>query len=686
MNDDTERLVHLSVDQEVAVIRLRHPPVNLGNAQMRRDLLDAIDAADRSDVRAIVLASSLADFYSGSDLKEFDGPIATPQLPDVIARLDRLQIPVIAAVQGNTLGGGLELALAADRRIASPRLTTGFPECALGVIPGAGGTVRAARLIGPAETMKLVATAARLDAQAAMRLGVIDEIVAEDQLVRHAVESAPSTGKKRLIDLPPPQVDPAELDVVDRALRKRGVRPNVLRALELIYTSSTLSASQALSRERALFTELRTSEEARSLRYLFFARRTAARASMFDGSGRQIDSIGVAGAGTMGTAIAQIARDAGLRVVLFDTDAAALARARAALGDAPGKVCCTDDMGGVADVDVVLDAVYEHMDVKRSLFAALNTVLRNETIVASNTSYLDLDQLGETLVDPSRFAGLHFFNPAARNPLVEIVRTRVSSPTTLATLGRLSRRLAKVAVPVRVGEGFVANRVYADYRAQAEFLLEEGATPGQVDAAMTTFGLRIGPFRVGDMSGLDIAWARRQRLAGSRPAEQRYVAIPDRLCELGRLGVKSGAGYFDYPDGPRSATPSAVVQDIIEAERQRKGIRARNIPAAEIADRCVAAMVVGAAAVMDAQVAERASDIDLAMVEGFAFPRWLGGPVRHVTTWSHPRLAKALRAVYESDPIGFASAAQGSVDTSPLRRVVDAVSETVPAGTSANGR
>lgn len=661
-------IVDVEIVDAVAVVTIDSPPVNLGNARLRAGLVQAFDEIGRTpSVRAVVLRSALEDFYAGSDLHEFDGEIADPELPAVIARMDALTVPIVAALGGHTLGGGLELALAADARIAAPDLRIGFPETELGMVPGAGGTVRASRLVGVPATIGLVATARRLDAPQALEHGLIDEIVGRDRLLERALHWAFKVPRRRLLEAPVPPSSRAEIEEAVGAAVNRRTRPHVLQAIEMIRAGAAVAGTEALVAERELFTELRAGAEARALRHLFFAKSAAAKSIRAHGPARPVGRIGIAGAGTMGSSIALAAARAGWQVRVFDTNPDVLDRARARLADARVAALFSGGISVLADADLVIDAVYEEVEVKRSLLRELNGTVRPDTVIASNTSYLDLDDLARDVVGPWRFGGVHFFNPADRNPLVEIVRCAQTSEATLATLGSVVRRLGKTAVPARVGDGFVANRVYADYRQQAELLLEDGASPAEVDQAMQSFGMAVGPFAVGDMSGLDIAWARRRRLAAARDPRQRYVAIPDLICEQGRLGRKTGAGYYDYyPDGQSRGAESPLVASIIADERARKGIAPRPIPEGEIVQRCVSAMVLAAAELVAQGIAERPTDIDLALVEGFAFPRWRGGPLHYATTRPRPWLIEGLRSVYRSDPVGFAGAAAAESGNLPL--------------------
>ena len=359
----------------------------------------------------------------------------------------------------------------------------------------------------------------------------------------------------------------------------------------------------------------------------------------------------------MGATIARSCVAAGFTVVLFDLNAEVLERAKSSLQETTGKrwghLTTTATINDLGVCDLVIDAVFEDMTVKKNLLTELENVVGEHAILASNTSYLNLDDIAGGLRHPERFAGLHFFNPADRNPLVEVIRTATSNDKTIATIAGLARTLKKSGILATVGEGFVANRVYADYRGQAEFLVEDGASPQEVDAAMVAFGLAIGPFAVGDMSGLDIAWARRKRLAPLRDPRQRYVSIADMLCELGRLGKKTGAGWYCYPDSASRGVADPTVAELIDQARAAKAITPRTIAASEIQQRIICAMVVAAATVVAAGITQQASDIDVAMTEGFAFPAWQGGPIRYASNQSDAWLIEGLAAVFASDPIGF---------------------------------
>lgn len=662
-------IVTTEVRDRTAVLTIDNPPVNTGNTAQRTALAEAIAALEGQDLDGVVIASAGRHFYAGSDLREFDSEIlAEPQLPDIIARIEALPVPVVAAVTGLALGGGFELALGCDARIVDSSAGFGFPEVNYGMLPGAGGTVRVPRLVGVPRAIELVTSARQIRADEALELGVVDAVVPADQLLERAIEHARGLGgKNRVRDRPVPAADESDVEAALAALPKRA-RPNIRQAADRVVRGTTLDAGTALAEERAQFHELRLSEESRSLRYLFFAKQQAAKALRTGRKARPIATAGVLGAGTMGAALARTLAAKGLIVTVVDTNADALARL-------PEGIASAATPDALADADLVVEAVFEDMTVKQSLLKELEPVLRPDAVIVSNTSYLDLEEMGSVLSSPERFAGLHFFNPPDRNPLVEVIRTRRTDDDTAATLGKLVGLLGKVGIPAGDGDGFVGNRVYSDYRAQAEFCVEEGASPQEVDAACVDLGFAIGPFAVGDMSGLDIAWARRKRLAATRDRRQRYVEIPDRLCEAGRFGRKTGAGWYRYPDGARRGEPDPEVEALIAQARADKGLEPRALTTEEIQERILGAMVAAAAVVVRDGVAQRASDVDVALTEGFAFPKWLGGPVRALARRPRDQVIAILAAVHRSDPVTFAvlePAARGELPPD-VAAVLDAV-------------
>ncbi|WP_319824062.1 3-hydroxyacyl-CoA dehydrogenase NAD-binding domain-containing protein [Thalassovita sp.] len=658
--------VEFRIEGKIAVLEISNPPVNAGSHAVRRGLVDGIEKAVEAGVEGAVLLGAGNSFVAGSDLREFNLPLAYPELPDVIAAIEAAPFPVVAAIHGVALGGGLELALGCDYRVATPDAKVGLPEVSLGMIPGAGGTQRLPRLIGRSKAMNLICRSARISAREAFPLGLVDALCEGDLMQGALAFLASEPLPKRLSrDMMPPEESEQALEAASAVALKRGRRrPNVVEAIRLV-KASTGDAGVVLIDERSTFQRLRLSPEAHALRALFFAERKAGSVKGIDPKlARMVTRVGVVGGGTMGQGIARAFLASGLTVVLMERYAAPLEAALTALkksfadqvakgrlSEAEAKardeaLTGTVTPDALSGCDLVIEAVFEDMGVKREVLGRLEALLSPEAILATNTSYLDIDEMAEGLAHPERLIGLHFFSPADIMPLLEVVRADKTAPDVLATGLKLARRLGKQPVVARVAEGFIGNRIYAAYRRRAELLVLDGAAPQEVDAAVTDFGFAMGPFEVADMSGLDIAWAMRKRQAATRDPKARYVTIPDRLCEAGRLGRKSGAGWYEYASG--KAQPDPAVQAIIDEERQTAGVAARAFSAEEIQHQLLAAIVNEAALLLDEGIAERGSDVDVALCNGYGFPRWRGGPLYWARQQDPARLAADLEALAEA--------------------------------------
>lgn len=655
-------IVRLERTGDVLVVVIDHPPVNALSAHVRQGLISAMQTL-REDVAltAAVLAGSGRNFVAGADLNEFSRPLGEPTLPQVITAIEECSKPVVAALHGFALGGGLELALGCDARVAVSGAVVGLPEVTLGLIPGAGGTQRLPRLVGIARAVSMICGGQRLTAAQALDTGLVDEIVAADELRAAAIGRARSlAGRKRLVrDLPVAAEDPIELRrAIDTALKAAKGRPAAHAAVQAITAVQELSVQKGLEVERALFLRLRESREARALRHQFFAERESAKSpASADTALRAVQHIAVIGAGTMGAGIAIAALDGGFDVLLMEQDPAALARGAARVRDhyasrvGAGKLdaavarACQDrlrtslDWTDLAGADLVIEAVFEELAVKQQVFQNIDRYARSGAVLATNTSYLDLDAIAGATRRAQDVIGLHFFSPAHVMRLVEVVRGKDSAPDVLATGMSVAKRLGKLPVVTGNAFGFIGNRLYAAYRRQCEFMVEEGAWPEQVDAALQSFGFAMGPFAVADLSGLDIAWRMRQAQAASRDPRMRYVDIPDQLCEAGRLGRKTGAGYYSYPENAKSPQVDETVHALIEASRARKGISTRAFTDEEIRRRALLALVSEAALLLADGVTQRAADVDVVLVNGYGFPRWEGGPV----FWARERGGNALR-------------------------------------------
>ncbi|MEO1987242.1 MAG: 3-hydroxyacyl-CoA dehydrogenase NAD-binding domain-containing protein [Martelella sp.] len=662
---EPNRVVRTSLKGRVWLAEIDNPPVNAGALAVRAELLSALRNLPVG-ASAVVIRGTGRCFVSGSDLKEFSGPLLAPEWPEVFAAVEACPLPVVAAMHGVALGGGYELALACDWRLAAAKTLVGLPEVSLGILPGAGGTQRLPRLTGRAEAIRLICSAARVEAQQALALGMVDAIVEPDDVLA-CVERlvAENPGKRRLMELP--VEDGEELaDVSERAVAKAPNWAAAERTVEMVSKADLARpAAEALAEERAIFHMLRASDQAAALRHVFFAERAAAKAAPRVEQAAPVETVGVVGAGTMGAGIAATLAAAGLSVQLHDADSDALARGLARVVDAlegmgrHGKlkgsveeaVARTTSAGTIAalrNCDLVIEAVVERLDIKRAVMGALCEVVSSRTVLASNTSYLDIDAIAAGASMPERVLGLHFFAPVPRMKLVEVVAGAATGDEPLVRAMALARRIGKLPIVAGNREGFIGNRIYAAYRAQCEFLVQEGAMPWDVDKAIEAMGLAMGPFKVGDLSGLDIGWHMRRSKDASRDPAARYVDLPDRLYEMGRLGRKTGAGWYAYPAGGGRPEPDDVVAKLV-----REGARGPVPDAERIRRRALGAIVNEAALVLAEGVARSADDIDLVMLNGYGFRRETGGPAFMASRMSAAKRSEMLDEVEAATGFGF---------------------------------
>lgn len=655
--------VTIQRDGNVAIVIADNPPVNALSQALRQALWDAAEALDADpSVDAVVLACAGRTFIAGADVNEFGKPPLPPHLPDLVARIERAAKPWVAAIHGSALGGGFEVALGCRLRVAAASASLGLPEVRLGIVPGAGGTVRLPRLAGVEIAVDMVTTGAPLAAPRALAVGLVDAVIDGD-LRDGAVRFARAAVEK---PLPPPLRDsgvaapaPGFWDAAGKSVASRAKREEApLRALACVRRAAEADFDTAMAFERETFLALRGSPQAAALRHVFFAERAAPRPPELSGvEPRPIRSVGVIGGGTMGAGIAAALRDAGLPVVLVERDAAAVERGQAnlrAIFDGAAKrgrisaetaaermagvIAATDD-AALAGVDLVIEAVFEDLAVKREVFARLGRACRPDAILATNTSYLDPERIAEGLPHPERFIGLHFFSPANVMKLLEIVPASATAPDVLASGFALARQLGKIPVRAGICDGFIGNRILKVTRAQAERLLLSSATPAEVDAAMRAFGLPMGPFEAQDLGGLDIAAF--QRKAARERGEQPFAPVAERLCAIGRLGQKTGGGWYDYVAGDRTPRPSEAVAAIIAEEAA--GAPRRPLDAAALADCIVLPMINEGARILQERVALRAADIDLVKIHGYGFARWRGGPMFYAEARGLDSVVEALR-------------------------------------------
>ncbi len=632
----------------ILVVTIDNAPVNALSADVRAGLMAALDHAGKDGaVKGIVLTGAGSTFIGGADIKEFGKPPVEPLLPDVISRIETFAKPVAAAINGAALGGGLEVALACHRRHAAPSAKLGLPEVKLGIVPGAGGTQRLPRLIGIAAAIDVITSGRMVSAAEAVKLGIIDSLssgvpVTEAVADIKAIDSS-TLRRTGLLPIPAEAADIIDKAATDALRKARGQRAPS-EAVRLIRLAATTSLTEGLAEERRTFIELRDSEEAAALRHVFFAERAAGKVEGLEAvAPRRIETIGIVGTGLMGSGIAVAALNGGYRIIGVEQSPEVAEKGRerivglldkavqsgrldaAGREDRVGRLTVTADMQQLSQADIVIEAVFDDLTVKTELFQRLDAIVRGDAILATNTSYLDPDVIAAATARPERVVGLHFFSPAHIMRLLEVVNCKRTAPDVLVTALALAKRLGKLPIVSGVTEGFIGNSIFSAYRREAEYMLEDGASPQQIDAALEAYGFPMGPFAVFDMAGLEIAWARRKRQAATRDPSERYVVIPDRLCEAGRFGQKTGHGWYTYPDGKRTVDPDVTA--MIEAARAEKGITPKQFTADEIVARLLKAMTNEGDALLSRGIAARASDIDLVMINGYGFPSNKGGPM-----------------------------------------------------------
>ena len=658
----SNEVVKIDRDGDIAVVTMNNPPVNALGHALRQGLITALASLrDAAEVKAVVLLGSARAFSGGADITEFGKPQASPLLGEVIGVVEDFDRPVVAAISGVALGGGLELALACHYRVATPGSKVGLPEVKLGILPGAGGTQRLPRLIGPVAAMKAIVAGSMLPVEEAA--GLIDEVCPDQAAVLAFARSkigAPLTRVRDRDDkLAEARANPALLDEAAAPLlkRARGQRAPIA-CIEAVRAAVTLPFTEGLAFERKLFMELVASDESRAQRHVFFAEREALKVPGVPPSLKPdpVKHAVIIGAGTMGGGIAMCFANAGIPVTLIEAKQEALERgmgvveknyrtavARGSMAEADlakrlSLFTATTDYAEAARGDVVIEAVFETMDVKREVFAKLDAIAKPGALLASNTSTLDVNQIAGFTRRPQDVLGMHFFSPANVMKLLEIVRGRETSPESLAKALAIGRAIGKVSAVVGVCDGFVGNRMLHKRSAQAERLLLEGALPQEVDAVVTAFGFPMGPYAMGDLAGLDVGWRIRQGRGTKAP-------ISDALCEAGRFGQKTGAGYYKY-DG-RTPTPDPAVETIIAAAQREAGINPRTIAREEIFERMFYPMINEGARILEEGIATRPSDIDVIWIYGYGWPAWTGGPMHYADQVGLRHIAARLDAYAE---------------------------------------
>ena len=659
------QLVSLTKDGDVAVITIDNPPVNALSPGVPEGILSALDEAERDDaVRAIVLIGAGRTFIAGADIREFEKMTSGQKqrghgLHPVIERLENSPKPVVCAIHGTAFGGGLEVAMSCHYRIAVPGAQVGQPEVKLGIIPGAGGTQRLPRLAGVARAVEMCATGEPVKAPDALAAGIVDRLIDGDLLSGAVAFAREQTAPRRTRDLPV-RPDPAAVAAAREQARKkmRGMTAPQ-RAIDAVEAATRLSFDDGIREEARIFQECLLSDQSKALIHVFFGEREVAKIPDVpkDTPVLPIRKAAIVGAGTMGGGIAMAYANAGIPIVLKEADNDALSRGltrirsnyagsveRGRLTQAEAdarfaRIRPTLSYDGFQDADIVVEAVFEGMELKKQVFAELDKVARADAILASNTSTLNIDEIASATSRPRMVIGHHFFSPANVMRLLEIVRGKQTSREVLATSMALAKRLGKVGVLVGNCRGFVGNRMFGPYRREAQFLVEEGASPEAVDGALVEYGMAMGPLATGDLAGLDVGWRIRKEYRHLETPGMRQPMIEDRLCELGRYGQKTGAGWYKY-DATRKPSHDPVVDGIIEECRRAAGVPQRSIDPSEIVDRCIYALVNEGARILEEGFALRAVDVDIIYGTGYGFPAWRGGPMWYADT-------VGLRRVYD---------------------------------------
>ncbi len=667
-------MVELELHGAVAVVALDNPPVNALSVAVRQGLADALGKAASDDtVKAIVLVGQGRCFCGGADIREFGKPRKAPFLSDVINTIEACEKPVVAAIHGTAIGGGCELALGCHYRIGDTSARFGQPEIKLGLLPGAGGSQRLPRLIGIGPALEIILSGDYLGAQEGKALGFFDAIVEGDptqEAVRFA-EGLLAAGKG-----PRPsrhmKIEKAGAEKIFAAARaKAAKRARGLiapeRCIAVVESALTLSVDEGLALERKYFDELVVSDQSKAQRHLFFAERQARKIPGVpaDTPTRPVRKAAVIGCGTMGRGIAMSLANGGIPVTVLDRDRETLDAGLSAIRDTYAgsvsrgslsqadmnsrlaRIDGTADYADIGDTDLVIEAVFEDMALKKQVFATLDEVCKPGAILATNTSTLDVDEIAAATARPGDVIGTHFFSPANVMKLMENVRGKKTAPEVIATVMKLTKDIGKVGALVGVCDGFVGNRMLYAYTRQANFLLEEGALPHEVDKAIYDFGLPMGPFAMGDLAGLDVGYAVRQHRRKTSPSNERYSPIADRIVEMGRHGQKTGAGWYRYEDGSRKAIPDPAIEKLIAGVSGELGIPRRKISSQEILERCLYPLINEGAKILTEGIAIRASDIDVIWVHGYGFPRGRGGPMFHADLIGPDRVYKAMCEFHE---------------------------------------
>ena len=674
-----ESPVNLEIIQNIAILKILNPPVNALSHAVRLNIMSALNNAERNDsISAIIVMGEGNTFPAGADITEFGLPPKSPHLPMVCDRIEQFNKPVICAMHGTPLGGGLEIALSCHYRLAHPQTKLGLPEVHLGLIPGAGGTQRLPRLIGLPEAFKIAASGAPISAKKAAEIGLIDEIIEDikdDSII--FTNKVISLNKKisrtcditrHLNESPDTNREMSELRASFAKSHRGQVAPG--KIADCIEATLEMPFDKGQVLERATFAELLLTDQSNGLIHAFFAERKSSKIPEASRTTpRPLNKIGVVGGGTMGSGIAIAALNAGIPVTMIEQNTESIEKGQhnvekiykrdiekgrlseSAVDDILAQFNTSTDFDSLSQVDMVIEAVFEEMPVKQKVFQILNQVIKPGGILASNTSYLDINEIAAVTSRPSDVIGLHFFSPANIMRLLEIVVPKKVSDDVVATGFSLAKKMRKIPVRAGVCDGFIGNRILNNYGDCAAFMMEDGATPYEIDKAIFDFGYPMGPHQMFDLAGGDIGWATRKRLEPFRDPQSRYVHIADKLCENGWFGQKTGRGFYRYDTGNKRGNEDPAVLEIIEQERQRKGVIPKIFSQEEIIRRYMAAMINEAAEVVREGIALRPSDVDVTKLFGYGFPRYRGGPMKYADTYGLDKILADLQEFAKEDPL-----------------------------------
>jgi len=672
-------VVKHNILDDIAVIEISNPPVNAISGDVRNGLLRTIEElSSEKKVKAIVITAPDRTFLAGADIKEFGKNIDAPILSDICDKIENLDKIVVASLHGTPLGGGLEVAMSAHYRIAAPKTKVGLPEVLLGILPGAGGTQRLPRLCGVSMALEMMLTGRHVPVEEAFDNGIIDEIATNNKTVENGIAYAKKLIDKGFTVRPTSKITDKINNSKEVKETIEKVKANALKKYKNLFSPHAiiksveeglnLDFSEGIKNERNLFKECIESPQRKGLIHSFFAERAITKIpELKKGKPSELNKIGVIGGGTMGTGISMAAMNAGFEVIMIEQNQEAIKKAldkidstyerNVKLGrmtaDQKDQIMelfrADTDMSVLQDRDLIIEAVFENMDIKKEVFIKLSELCNKKCILASNTSYLDVNEIAKVVDDPNRVIGLHFFSPANIMKLLEIVVADKTSDDTVATAFMLAKKMRKVPVRSGVCDGFIGNRILSKYLVGTYHMVEDGASPFHIDKVLREFGCAMGVFQVIDLAGGDIGWATRKRKAPFRHKDDRYVEIADRVCERGWFGQKTSKGYYLYGEGVEFLTPNPEIEIICNDERKRVGINPKTFSNEEILDRYIAAMVYEGTKILQEKIAIRPSDIDVVYTNGYGFPKWRGGPMKYADMIGLDKILSNIQKFSEED-------------------------------------